>query len=238
MTSLGWSLPSYYARTRNSAWIVAAMLFLACAFSHTRAHAAAPAAKKPVRVKADLRGAPAERLEAAENALRRRDGAPRGAELEAAIARETNPQVRYRLLQALAAQDSEAAIPVLVRALRTDAVTVVRVAAAQELGRLDDRSATSALTAALAGDADLDVRRAAAASLGLHRSTEAVAGLSAAAGSPDSGLRRHAALALSRQPSGSVRDAALDRLARDADSGVSAAARAARPSKRRAGGRK
>ncbi|MBI2788068.1 MAG: HEAT repeat domain-containing protein [Elusimicrobia bacterium] len=42
MTSLGWiasSIASYYARTRNSAWTAASMLFLACALSYTRAQA-------------------------------------------------------------------------------------------------------------------------------------------------------------------------------------------------------
>lgn len=42
MTILGWSassISSYYARTRNSAWTAASMLFLACALSYTRAHA-------------------------------------------------------------------------------------------------------------------------------------------------------------------------------------------------------
>ncbi len=42
MTILGWiSSPysSYYARTRNSAWTAASMLFLACALSYTRAQA-------------------------------------------------------------------------------------------------------------------------------------------------------------------------------------------------------
>ena len=45
MTSLGWSAsssPSYYARTRNSALLLA-MLFLACAPSYTRAQAPAGA---------------------------------------------------------------------------------------------------------------------------------------------------------------------------------------------------
>lgn len=226
MTSLGWiasSFSSYYARTRNSASLVA-MLFLACAVLTS---SAAPASK-PARVKADLRGTAAERLEAAENALRRRTGAPTAAELGAALAREANPQVRYRLLQAMAASDVAGAMPALIRALRTDTVPIVRVAAAQELGRLDDREATRALAGALAGDADQDVRRAAAASLGLHRSTEAVAGLAAAAGDADAGLRGHVALSLTRQPAGRVRDAALGRLERDADAGVAAKARAGR----------
>lgn len=51
MTSLGWSASFYYARTRNSAWIVAAMLFLACALT-IRAHAGAtlaPGSEYPVR---------------------------------------------------------------------------------------------------------------------------------------------------------------------------------------------
>lgn len=46
MTILGWSASfefSYYARARNSAWIVVAMLFLACAPSYTRAQAPAGA---------------------------------------------------------------------------------------------------------------------------------------------------------------------------------------------------
>ncbi|MBI2384386.1 MAG: HEAT repeat domain-containing protein [Elusimicrobia bacterium] len=42
MTIRGWiasSFSSYYARTRNSAWTAASMLFLACALSYTRAQA-------------------------------------------------------------------------------------------------------------------------------------------------------------------------------------------------------
>lgn len=227
MTSLGWSLPSYYARTRNSALLVA-MLYLACALSYTRAHAAAPEAKKPARAKADLRGTPAERLEAADAARFRRAGAPAAADLAPAIAREANPQVRYRLLQAIAAQDPQAAVPALAQALRADPAPIVRVAAAQELGRLDERPATAALLLALSGDDDLDVRRAAAASLSVHRSTEAVSALAAAARDRDAGLRAHAALGLSRQPPGRERDAALNRLVRDADAGVAAKARALR----------
>lgn len=223
MTSLGWSLPSYYARTRNSAWIAAAMLFLACALSYTRAHAAAPAAKQPARAKADLRGGAAQRLEAAENALRRRAGAPGAADLDAAIARETNPQVRYRLLQGLAAQDAGAALPALILALRTDTVPVVRVAAAQELGRLDDPAAASALAAAVAGDADRDVRAAAAASLGMHRSAAAASALSGAAGDAEPSVRRVAAIALRRQAEPAAR-AALRKLRGDRDASVRAAA--------------
>jgi hypothetical protein len=43
MTIRGWLASSYYARTRNSAWTVASMLFLACAPSYTRAQAPAGA---------------------------------------------------------------------------------------------------------------------------------------------------------------------------------------------------
>ena len=43
MTIRGWLASSYYARTRNSAWAVASMLFLACAPSYTRAQAPAGA---------------------------------------------------------------------------------------------------------------------------------------------------------------------------------------------------
>ncbi len=41
MTIRGWITSSYYARTRNSAWILASMLFLAFAPSYTRAQAPA-----------------------------------------------------------------------------------------------------------------------------------------------------------------------------------------------------
>lgn len=186
--------------------------------------AAAP--ERPARPRANLRGTAAERLEAAEQARRRVRGAVGAAELDAATGRETNPQVRYRLLQALAASDPAAAIPALTRVLRADPAPIVRVAAAQELGRLEELAATRALAAALAGDVDLDVRRAAAASLAVHRSSEAVVALAAAARHADAGLRAHAALSLSRQPAGRERDQALDRLERDPDAGVVAKTRA------------
>jgi len=189
MTILGWITPSfasYYARTRNSAWTAASMLFLACAVLTSYA---APA-PKPARAKANLRGGVAERLEAAEAARFRRQGAPAAADLGPALAREINPQVRYRLLQAMAAQDPAAAVPALTLALRTDTVPVVRVAAAQELGRLEDAASTAALAAALAGDADRDVRSASAASLGMHRSTAAVAALASGAADSDAAVRR------------------------------------------------
>jgi len=151
MTIRGWLASSYYARTRNSA-LLAAMLCLACAV----ASAAASSAKKPARAKANLRGGVAERLEAADAARFRRGKVPASAELDTAIAREGNPQVRYSLLRALAASDPAAAGPVLSRSLRADSSVIVRVAAAQELGRLDAPASTRALAAALAGDAPRD----------------------------------------------------------------------------------
>ncbi|MDX6768513.1 MAG: HEAT repeat domain-containing protein [Elusimicrobiota bacterium] len=188
--------------------------------------AAEPA--RPARAKANLRGrTAAERREAAELAVRRGRGAPSAADLDAAAAMESNPQVRYELLRALAAADPVAALPTLTRALRSDTAPIVRVAAAQELGRLDDRAAARALIAALAGDADLDVRRAAASSLGVSRSTEAAVALAAAAEQADPGVRRHAARALLRHP-GAAADKALERLAGDKDASVSAAAKATR----------
>jgi len=63
MTILGWiasSYSSYYARTRNSAWTAASMLFLACALSHTRAQAGVTVgadAEYPVRDARELIGA-------------------------------------------------------------------------------------------------------------------------------------------------------------------------------------
>lgn len=51
MTIRGWITSSYYARTRNSAWIVASMLFLAFAPSYTRAQA-------PVKIEAPATGDP------------------------------------------------------------------------------------------------------------------------------------------------------------------------------------
>lgn len=221
MRHFGWSASSYYARVRYSA-LPLAMLCVACAVPAF----AAASVKGPARAKANLRGTAAERLEAADAARFRRAGAPKAAELDAAVAREANPQIRCRLLQALTAQDASAAVPALTRALRTDAASIVRVVAAQELGRLSEPAATGALASALAADADADVRKASAVSLGLHRSAAAVAALAAAARNGDAGLRAHAALGLSRQPAGRERDAALSRLERDADAGVAAKARA------------
>lgn len=225
MLSLG-CVASYYARARYGMLPLAAFC-MACAVA---ASAAQP--ERPARPRPNLRGSAAQRLEAAEQSLRRVRGAAGADALGTAAARETNPQVRYRLLQALAVQDAAAALPALTRALGSDPSPIVRVAAAQELGRLDEPSATRALAGALSSDADANVREASAVSLGLHRSTGAVAALAAASRHADPRLRVHAALGLSRQPAGRERDSALDRLERDADAAVAAKARAWRRARR------
>src|SRR5688500_9524497 len=98
MRPIGWIASKFRARAIYGALAASALWFCAAWTS------AAPA-PEPRRPRADLRGSAVERLEAAENARRRRSGAPAAAALQAAADREANPQVRYRLLQGLAAQD-------------------------------------------------------------------------------------------------------------------------------------
>ena len=166
-----------------------------------------------------------DRLRAAE-AVRDRAAAVPADSLRAALKAEQNPQVRYTLLQALAAQEGTAAVPDLAQALSSDGSSLVRAVAARTLMGIDAPEATMALGAALAGDSDRDVRCAAAASLSLHHRPEAVQALLKAAGHADPEIRKHAAFALTRQPKSRAIKKALDKLQLDPDGEVSARVKA------------
>lgn len=208
MTIRGWIASSYYARTRNSAWI-SSMLFLAFAVQ-------AFAAPAPVKR--------AERLQALENARAGRAQEPAEA-LWTAWETETDPLVRVRLLQALSRAEGAAVITELSAVLGHEPSVMLRQTAAQELGNLASAArARGALLAALAADSAAEVRYACALSLSLASGAEAVDALDRAARDGDPELRRQAAHALKRHP-GAKAKAALKRLEGDSDAGVRGAAR-------------
>lgn len=166
----------------------------------------------------DLRDAKAsKRAEAAERLTRRGGTAGEGTIIDA-FRRETDPQVRARLLGALVSGGGKEAEGVLVSALAGDASVLVRAVAARELGRLGGGGVSvRALAGGLAKDEAIEVRQSCAASLGLHPVPEAVKALVAAASDRDPAVRRYAALGLSRQPAGPERDKALSKLEKDSD---------------------
>lgn len=219
MTIRGWLASSYYARTRNSALLVA-MLFLACAPSYTRAQAPARPAGSRVDLSSSKRE---ERLQALED-LRLGRAQASSDTLWTAWETETDPLVKVRLLQALSLAEGGAAMTELTTVLRYEPAAMVRQAAAQELGRLAaDSRAVTALLRALPEDSAPEVRYACALSLSLAAGPEAVAGLDQASRDADPALRRQAAHALKRHV-GAKAKAALKRLEGDSDSGVRGAA--------------
>lgn len=217
MTSLGWIASSYYARTRNSAWIAVAMLFLACAVMTASAAPAFDAEKSLDSRKSE------DRVRALDAVRQGRARVPE-AKLRAGHKAEKDPLVRLRFLQALSAGAGDGARGELIAALRSDPVASARQAAAQELGKYASAAeATTALAEALAKDAAPEVRYACALSLGLSQSRPALRALEKAAADPDPNLRRQAAASLRRMNDSAAR-AALRRLARDRDASVRAMA--------------
>jgi len=211
------------ARFHNAIeFAVAGALFILCAMRAFGAPApAGGAADLPPNIQSALTsGKTLDRLRAAEAVRDRAASAPSDA-LRAALKIETNPQVRYTLLQALAAQEGTGAVPDLAAALRADPEPIVRMVAAQSLIALDEPAATRALAAALAGDPDPAVRVAAAVSLGSRRRPEAAQALLKAAGHKDPEVRKHVAWALLRQPKTPETEKALNKLQRDPDRRVS-----------------
>lgn len=178
MNIYGCRAPSYHARARNSASLVA-MLFLACALSYTRARAATPAADlgeltalvvkrdpsakarlvaalaseaapaRKARLVAVLSNLPASRLTAA-------DFQPYLGDAE--------PLVRLEAVSALGRLGGEEAEGLLKTALK-DNNAGVRLSAASALGALGQTTSADALGAALDEDADANVRAAAAQGL-------------------------------------------------------------------------
>lgn len=220
MTSLGWSLFSYYARTRNSA-LPLAMLCLACAVMTASAAPAFDAEKALDSRKSE------DRIRALDAVRQGRARVPE-AKLRAGHKAEKDPLVRLRFLQALSAGAGDGARGELIAALRSDPASSARQAAAQELGKYASApEATAALAEALAKDAAPEVRYACALSLGLAEPTAAVPALSRAARAQDPALRRQAAFSLRRFNAPQARKA-LERLRRDKDAGVRAAAGAKR----------
>lgn len=123
MTSLGWIasvVPSYYARTRNSAWIVA-MLFLAYALSHTRAQAGVSAIVPDPAIAAAVKSMTPEELVrglADRNPARRlaflTETRSRGAAVVPALVGEMlNRHHRERILQLIAGVGDAAVPPIL-----------------------------------------------------------------------------------------------------------------------------
>lgn len=217
MTIRGWLASSYYARTRNSAWTVASMLFLACALLGAlsiRAHAQAPNVEKALSSSKK-----ADRLTAADQ-VRRGRGAASPAALKGALGREKDGLVRARLLQGVAAQSGAGAVGELIASLDRDASVFARQAAAQELGPYAAQpEAAAALAAALRKDTAPEVRYACASSLALAKGPVAVEALDWASRHGDPDLRRQAAFSL-RRHAGAEAKKILKRLEGDGDASV------------------
>lgn len=175
-----------------------------------KAPAKAPAAKpapKPAAPKAptaaDLRSADKKARRAAAEAQVYGKVRASGAQVFDALRRETDRDIKLKLMRAAAQEGGEGAVLALVDALDWDADPLARVAAAQELGRLSGgEGAAASLAEALAHDPAVEVRRAAAASLIFYPEARALDALRAAASDADEGVRTMAGVALSRRGGG------------------------------------
>ncbi len=202
---------------------------MACVFASLFALSIRARAAQAPDVGAQLSSSRADvRMKAAEDVIARRATAS-GDALNAAAARETNPEVRIRLLMAAFEVDKSSAAPFLIAALRGDKSAMVRAVSAQVLARSPaDARVRQALLDGLAKDADLDVRRACAMGLGFQPAPDSLKALAAAASDPDSEIRRRAGFALARHPQSAERDRALNLLENDRDPAVAARIRAER----------
>lgn len=166
MTSLGWIasvVSSYYARTRNSALLVA-MLFLACAASLC-AQTASTAASASVE-------------EARELSIRRAPEAKR--RTLSLISTEREPWARAKLVTLLGVIPAKDLAAADFDAPLADADAHVRLSAVGGLGKLDGAGARARLERVLGGDPSAGVRMAAAFWLGRPEHARAAAALEAA----------------------------------------------------------
>jgi len=169
------------------------------------------------------------RYQAAELILYHRAKIPTS-DINHAIQTESNPQVRYRLMQSLAAQEGTAAVPTLISGL-SDPNVVVRSVAARELGRIDGGIiGRKALISCFEHDSDADVRQSCVVSLGFYHGRPVLDALAHAAVDLDVRLRLGAVVALSLQHNREA-DVILLRLAHDLDHTVAAKAQAVRSGK-------
>jgi len=167
----------------------------------------------------------ADRLTAAEEIRAKKTVVP-SRKLRDSFASEERPYLRARLLQALAAQDESAVLPLAIETLQGDLDPQVRRMAAEETGRLAaEPTAQAALIQALAGDPSSDVRLVCAVALSrLENATVFQALETAAAQDPDAHVRRQIAYGLKHHAS--PRAAALRNvLRRDRDAAVRETAR-------------
>lgn len=207
MTSLGWIASSCYARTRNSAWIVA-MLFLACAapLCAQTASTAAPASVEEARGLSIRRASEAKRrtlslistehqsgaraqLTAILGAIPARDLT--AADFDGPLA-DAEASVRLSAVGGLGKLDGAGARTRLERVLGGDPSAGVRMAAAFWLGRPEHARAAATLEVALTRDADPNVRVAAAQALARVGTAGARRGLRRGAGDSDERVRRWA----------------------------------------------
>lgn len=214
MTIRGWISSSYYARTRNSASLVA-MLFLACAFM----------ARLPALRAASLSDAKPESRRAAARALAGSKADRDARAVKAALRREKDPVTRAVLAGTLGVQRPEASsLPELEKAAK-DPEIVVRLEAAAALGRVPGARATEVLAGLLADDPSAEVRQMAALRLGGRAGgTDALA--AAAEGDADAGVRAQAVHALASDRSPRAREAAA-KAAKDSHPDVSRMAKSA-----------
>lgn len=217
MTSLGWissGVTSFYARTRNSALLVA-MLFLACA-----AAMLVPAARAE-----GLSDAKPEIRRAAARALAGSKGNRDVRAVKAALRREKDPVTRAVLAGVLGAQRPDESTLAELEQAALDPAAVVRLEAAAALGRVPGARATAVLAGLLAADSDAEVRQMAALRLA-GRSGGLDALVSAAGGDADPGVRAQAVHALGGEGSAKAR-AAVAEAASDPHPDVKRVAKAA-----------
>ena len=201
------------ARYRTSLLAMLCMACVVCAF-------APPCVAAPLDAEKALSSARKERrLEAVE---RLRLGRARVSEksLKTAFQRESDPLLKVRVLQAMAAAEGPGLTAELAAALGREPDPMVRQAAAQELGKYAAQpGAVQALAAALAADKNPSVRYACALSLAHADTPQAVSALALAAEDSDPKLRRSTAFSLKRHKSAKARQV-LKKLEKDADSSV------------------
>ena len=198
MTSIGWSAStssSYYARTRNSALLVA-MLFLAYAvpLCVPTARAQSLSDAKPAARRAAARALSASKADRDVRTVR------------AALRREKDPLTRAVLVGVLGVQrPDESSLPDLEKAAK-DSEAVVRLEAAAALGRVPGARATADLSDLLALDPDAEVRQMAA--LRLSGRSGGIDALAEAAGADaDPGVRVQAVHALGGESAAKARTA-------------------------------
>jgi hypothetical protein len=202
---------------------------MACAFAAVWAFSIRARAAQAPDAAALLRSPRADvRAKIAEDIIAHRAKAS-GDAVNAAAAKEANPEVRIRLLTASFEVDRSSALPFLIAAVRGDNSPMVRAVSAQILARSrPDARVRQAFLDGLAKDADLDVRRSCAMGLGFQPAPDSLKALTAAAADRDPELRRRVAFALLRHPRSAAVDQVLDRLENDSDRTVAERVRAQR----------